>query len=762
MRRKDPARVILIVGGALVGALALVVAIGAAYIAAIANKVPPLKDMKVTTYGLASTVYDANGAELGMIKSTILRQPVSSTAMPASLRHATVAIEDHSFYQHGAIDYLSLFRAALTDLTSGRTLQGGSTITMQLVRNIYPAVGDERSFSRKIKEAVVAWRFEKAHTKLWILTDYLNTVPYGTVGGQTAEGVEAASRMFFNQPASRDTLAQAALLAGLPQAPTEYNPFFHPAAALARRNQVLAAMAKYGYISLARAAAAEGKPLGVVPNDYYKNFHQSYFLDYITQELRSHYGEGLLAAGDLKIYTTIDPHLGSLAKGAINGVLNQPGDPAAALVSENPNNGYVDTMAQSGSYAQSQYSLATEAQRQPGSTFKAIVLADALSRGIDPFSTTYFSHTLEPGWLSTAPTYRVAIDSGGSLNAPLNLDAALVASDNTVFAQLAADLGEDSVTHMAYELGVTTHLDSYPAEALGGLTVGVTPLEMANVYATLADGGWRNKQITITKVVFPDGHVDSSWGKPHRTKVLSTAAAAVETEILQHNVEYGTATLSAVSCPSAAKTGTTSGLVDAWLDGFTPNRATVVWMGYPQANVSMTDVHGQPQYGGLLPAQIWHNFMSQVATPPCAQFINPASVPMTYAPFSGRYQQLGFASRGTPNTGTVGGAGTNGAVGAPGTRGGPPGTGTAAAQGGAGAAAPPPAHTNTPATTPPAASTPPATAPATNGGAGGSTAPATATPPTTTPATSTPSTSTPTSGGAPNTGGATVPPSGGR
>jgi penicillin-binding protein 1A len=728
VRRKDPARAILIAGGAIFCVIAVIVGAGFAYITSIANKVPPLSDLKVTTYGIASTVYDAEGHELGLIKSTILRQPVTEAEMPGYLRDATISIEDHNYYQHGAIDYLSLIRAAITDLTSGRTLQGGSTITMQLVRNLYPAVGDERSFSRKIKEAKVAEEFEAKHSKLWILTDYLNTVPYGTVGGQTAEGVQAASWMFFDHPAYDNTLAQSALLAGLPQAPTAYNPFYHPSAALARRNEVLAAMATYHYITPARASEAESKPLGVQPNTFYKDFHESYFIDFITQELRAKYGEKVLAAGDLKVYTTINPHLGSLAKNAITGVLDLPGDPSAALVSEDPHNGYVDTMGQSGSYAQSQYNLATQAQRQPGSTFKAIVLADALAHGIDPFTTTYLSHTLEPGWLPSVPTYTVSIDGGGSLNAPLNLDQALVASDNTVFAQLAADLGEQSVTQMAYAMGVVKGtLHSYPAEALGGLTIGVTPLEMANVYSTIADGGWRNKQITIRKVVFASGRVDRSWGIPHRTKVLSTAATAVETEILQHNVQYGTATLSAIGCPTAAKTGTTSGLVDAWLDGFTPNRTTVVWMGYEKANISMTDVHGAAQFGGLLPAQIWHDYMNQVVTAPCAQFANPASVPMTYVPFTGHYEEAGLAQRIPVSTGPSGPTGATGKSGKKHSNG--------------GANAPPPTGHHHPTTTTPATTTPATTTPATTTPA--TTTPATTTPATTTPATTTPATTTP-------------------
>ena len=243
---------------------------------------------------------------------------------------------------------------------------------------------------------------------------------------------------------------------------------------------------------------------------------------------------------------------------------------------------------------------------------------------------------------------------------------------------------------------------------------------MANVYSTIADGGWRNKQITIRKVVFPGGRVDASWGVPHRTKVLSTAATSVETEILQHNVQYGTATGSAIGCPTAAKTGTTSGLVDAWLDGFTPNRATVVWMGYPKANISMTDVHGQAQFGGLLPADIWHDFMSAVVTPPCTPLPDPTADPMTYVPFTGKFEESGLQSYVPKSTGPSGPTGASG-------------TGGASAPGGLPhhhAVATTPA-TTTPATTTPATTTPANTTPATNtpagAGAGGAAAPTTTT-----------------------------------
>src|SRR5207244_3005339 len=260
-------------------------------------------------------------------------------------------------------------------------------------------------------------------------------------------------------------------------------------------------------------------------------------------------------------------------------------------------------------------------------------------------STFYLSHTLEPGWLPAYPGYEVKTFEGSSLDQEMSLVTATLHSDNTVYAQLAADLGESTITEMARKMGVVSPLHSYAAEALGGLTLGVTPLEMANVFATLADGGWRNTPIAITKVVFADGRVDSNWGKPHRVKVLSEGITAEETHILEQNVQSGTATRSAITCPTAAKTGTTSELIDAWLDGYTPNYSTVVWMGYPNKRLAMTDVHGEPQQGGYLPAEIWHAYMSAVtAGKSCVPF-RAAKADVPYKPFFGKYATAGRTRR---------------------------------------------------------------------------------------------------------------------
>ena len=628
----------------IIGAIAAV-----GYVLHIAQSAPALETLRPLVGGGSSQVFAADGTRLGFIQADQLRTPVSWSEIPTNLKNATIAIEDQRFYRNDGVDLTGIFRSAVKDLTNGAALQGGSTITMQLVRNLYLG-GDQHTLKQKIIEAKLAIDYNEHHSKHSILTSYLNSVPYGTIGGQTAIGVQAAARIFFDKPASQLDLEQAALLAGLPQAPSQYNPFLDSSAARERRNEVLSKMAQLHYISGAQASAAKAAPLEVEHGNYYSQRSEPFFFEYVREQLIHRYGKRTVEGGGLKVYTTIDLNMQRKARKAILEILNQPEDPASAIVTINPANGDIEAMAESENYKQSQYNLAADGHRQPGSTFKAIDLADALSRGIDPNSTYYESHTLEPGWLAAEPNYKVETFEGTSLNKSISLVNATLTSDNTVYAQLAADLGEKTVTEMAYKMGVTTHLSSFPAEALGGLTLGVTPLEMAVVYATLADGGWRNSPIAITKVVFPDGHVDSSWGTPHRVKVLSNGITAEETSILHDNVLSGTATRSAINCPTAAKTGTTSELVDAWLDGYTPNYSTVVWMGYPNKRVSMTDVHGEPQQGGYLPAEIWHDYMSAVTEgQKCAEF-PPATEPLSYQPFFGKFESTGLESHANENS----------------------------------------------------------------------------------------------------------------
>jgi penicillin-binding protein 1A len=638
--RAGPARIILISGGVFAVAIIIGVVGAVGYVLNVAQSAPAIQNLRPILTGGSSQVFAADGTRLGYIQSDVLRSPVSWSQMPADLKNATVAIEDQRFYKHNGVDPTGIFRAALKDITNGAALQGGSTITMQLVRNLYLG-GDQHTIKQKIIEAKLALEYEKRHSKHSILTSYMNSVPYGTVGGQTAIGVQAAARIFFDKPASQLNLQQSALLAGLPQAPSQYNPFRDAGVARERRNEVLAKMAELHYISGSQATAAKDSPLEVKRGYYYSQRKENFFFEYVRQELIDRYGASSVAQGGLRVYTTINLKMQGLARKAIAEVLNQPEDPASAIVTINPTNGDIEAMAESQAYDQSQYNLASQGHRQPGSTFKAIVLADALSRGIDPNSTVYNSHTLAPGWLPGYPTYGVKT-FGGEQNGTINLVQATVKSDNTVYAQLAADLGESTVTEMARKMGVVSPLHSYAAEALGGLELGVTPLEMADVYATLADGGWRNSPIAITKVAFADGHVDNNWGKPHRVKVLSEAVTAEETNILHQNVLGGTAVRSAINCPTAAKTGTTSELVDAWLDGFNSEYSTAVWMGYPTKRVPMTSVHGEPQQGGALPAVIWHDYMSAVTQgKPCAPLNTSSTESLSFQPFFGKFATTG-------------------------------------------------------------------------------------------------------------------------
>jgi penicillin-binding protein 1A len=644
--RSGGTRGLLITIGVLLAAMVVGAFAAVGYVTHVVNTTPKLAGLHARVGGGTSQVFASDETPLGFIQSDELRTPVTWSEIPENLKNATVAIEDQRFYRDDGIDVTGIFRAAVKDLVNGQALQGASTITMQLVRNLYLG-GDERTLKQKIAEAKLAIEYNEVHSKRSILNSYLNDVAYGTVGGQTMIGVAAAARIFFDKPVSRLNLEQSALLAGLPQAPSEYNPLLDPASARERRNEVLSKMAELHYISRAAASAAQADPLETRRGYYYSERKERFFFEYVRAQLIHRYGAKTVEQGGLKVYTTIDLNMQRLARKAIAQVLNEPGDPASAIVTLNPANGDIEAMAESKRYEESQYNLASDGHRQPGSTFKAIDLADALSRGIDPDTTDYVSKTLQPGWLAGYPSYEVKTFEGTSLNKPINLVQATLASDNTVYAQLAADLGEETVTQTAYKMGVTTHLSSFPAEALGGLTLGVTPLEMADVYATLADGGWRNSPIAITKVVFPDGRVDSNWGAPHRVKVLSEGVTAKETEILHDNVLAGTAGRSAIDCPTAAKTGTTSELVDAWLDGYTPKYSTVVWMGYPNKRVSMTDVHGEPQQGGYLPAEIWHAYMAAVTEgQPCVPFPAPKEA-LSYQPFYGKYASTGLAQAGS-------------------------------------------------------------------------------------------------------------------
>ncbi len=626
-QRGGAGRVIIITVSVLIAGAVIAGLSAVGYVVGIANSAPELKTLKPQDPGRLSRVYAADGQPLGIIQNDVLRIPIASTKMPKNVRDATVAIEDERFYDHRGVDFEGVIRAAFKNASSGKALQGGSTLTMQLIRTLYTG-NREKSFERKVREAKLAEELENVHTgrvgKDWILTKYLNSVPYGTNGGQQAIGIEAASRAYFDKRASKLTLSEAALLAGLPQAPSDYNPFRAEAAAIARRNQVLRKMADLGSISERRAARAIAEPLELKPSGYFRQKRESFFFDYVTDKLIEDYGVKPVRSGGLRVTTTLDLDLQKKARKAIADNLSFSGAPSSAIVSINPKNGYIRAMASSARYTNSQYNLAADGKRQPGSAFKIMALVAAVREGIDPAQRSYPS-----GPINLGPKYEnVTINcyGGRCRGGSQNLVTGTLNSDNTVYIRLALDLGPMKVKKAAQDLGITSSLQGYPSETLGGLERCCSPLEMANAYATIANGGWRNAPKAITKVEFPDGEVDD-LSKPRRKKVFSEAAMYEVTKILEMNISKpGTGGRARTGCPVGGKTGTTDKNSDAWFVGFSPRLATSVWVGFPKGRIPMGPLfNGANVDGGTFPAQIWGQYMKRAARGFCGDFKKPAT-----------------------------------------------------------------------------------------------------------------------------------------
>jgi penicillin-binding protein 1A len=627
----------------LVSALVVLLALAAAGGITGAATVGPRCDLdrlRPVEIGENSFVYAADGSLLGSIPAEKNRQPVALNRISKWMRLATIAIEDRRFYEHSGIDLEGIARALAADVRAGKVVEGGSTITQQLVRNLY--ISREVTFERKLIEACLAVRLNNRRSKQWILENYLNTVYYGN----HAYGVQAAAQTYFSKPAWKLTLGQAALLAGLTQAPSVYDPLNKPASALRRRDQVLQAMLTNGDITERQYHAAVGdRQLHLRPGKVYTRIREPYFFSYVREQLITQYGANTVRSGGLRVYTTIDRRFQQQARNAILRTLPYRDDPAAAIVSINPANGAIRAMAAvTPGKRGNQFNLASQARRQAGSTFKTFVLSAAVAEGVEPDSTYYDSEffvyqpdpALKPWEVSTYDrSYLGTVD----------IARATLSSDNTVFAQLTLDLGPEKVAAMAHRLGVRSNLktkEGVYVPSLGLGSAGVSPLDMASAYATLAAGGIYSEPMAIRKVVLPGGAVDtdSGWGTPQRRRVVADWVADEVTEILEDNMTQGTGTGASVffNRPAAGKTGTTDDHTDAWFCGYTPTLSTTVWVGYPQAQIPMENVHGISVAGGTFPATIWNMFMrSAIGRTEPVEFPEPRSEP-EWRPFdSGQY-----------------------------------------------------------------------------------------------------------------------------
>ena len=594
---------------------------------------PTLDAIKARQIGANSSVYDGTGASLGVLASEENRQPVASDAISPWMKQATVAIEDRRFYDHSGVDARGIVRAALRNIAAGRVVQGGSTLTQQLISQIY--ITKERTFDRKLREALLAMQLEQRFTKDEILTAYLNTVFYGN----NAYGVEAASQTYFAKTAEELTLAEAALLAGLPQLPSYYDPYANPDAALERRRQVLAAMRETGDITAKQEAKANAAPLELKRGRVYGKVRESFFVRYVADELASDpdFGDAAVRAGGLRIETTLDPRLQSQARAAMKSILKTPGDPDAAIVAIRPKTGEIVAMASTRYFRKDQFDLASQGRRQPGSTFKTFTLATAVEQGIDPRATRYMSAPFSWQPDPESPVWQVGT-AGGDYGGGVTLENATLASDNTVYAQLAIDVGPDNIADMARRLGVRrSELVPVPSITLG--SSGVSPLEMATAYATLANGGVYNPPTAVKAVKDADGNV--LVGRRDRSvRVIQDGVAAEVTRILGENMYAGTGTGARTSDgrPQAGKTGTTDDHTDAWFCGYTPDLAACVWIGYPDETKPLYNIEGVGAVSGpTLPADIWHLFMdAALADVPAREFRAPRQ-PVEWASFTSQF-----------------------------------------------------------------------------------------------------------------------------
>ncbi|MCL2503278.1 MAG: PBP1A family penicillin-binding protein [Coriobacteriia bacterium] len=602
-RRKRSQRKIIAleITGALVLSVLLVILMSASAVAATVQHW--LKDLPdagapgAFDVAEATEIYSADNkllARLYLENRTVV--PLSKIS--TDLADAIVAIEDERFYQHNGIDIHGLGRAVVVNLRDGFGEEGASTITQQYVRNtILLDEATEISLGRKVREAYLAMELEKRCEKEEILELYLNAIYFGA----GAHGAEAASKTYFSKHADELTLAEAALLAGLPQQPLRLDPFQYPDRAVARRNLVLGSMLKNGYITQAEHDEARDTPLELEktadPEDGIYRAH--FYVAHVKKLLQSEFGKDIVFGGGLRVYTTLDTRLQGLAEDAVKSRL--PSGPEAALVSLDPSNGYVKALVGGRDYSTNKFNLATQGRRQPGSSFKTFALVTALEEGMPP---SYMIDGSSPALIPTRPRPWRVSNSEGSSRGAMSLDAATRASVNTVYARLSWGLGAEKIAATANKMGIESKLEPYPSIALGAQNV--TPLEMASAYGTLATNGLHVDPVFVTKIVDSRGKTVYT-NQTKGTQALDPSVAYAATKVLKGVITGGTARRAAIGRPAAGKTGTSQSNRDVWFVGYTPQLVTSVWVGYPTERTII--VRGARAFGGTVCAPIWAAFM---------------------------------------------------------------------------------------------------------------------------------------------------------
>jgi penicillin-binding protein 1A len=547
----------------------------------------------------------ADGTPLGFVPTALNREPVRLRRMGHWLPVATVAIEDRRFWQHGAVDPMGIVRSATADLTSHHVVQGASTLTQQLVRNRY-LDGEDMTLSRKLTEVCLAAQLFRHLSRHQILEAYLNSVAYG----HHARGAQAAAWTYFSRSASRLTLTQAALLAGLPQAPSRDDPIVHPAAARARRNEVLTGLHEQGDLSTARYRRARRAPLHLHPGSRYRGVRSGPFFAAARSELDRRLGRDLVRHGGLRVTTTLDLQLQRAAQHAIGHWISEPGQPAAALVAIDPRTGDVRALAtRAPGVSRLDFGLATQSRRQAGSAFKVFTLAAALEHGIrlrsvwnGPPSLTIPDRRCL-GANGPWQVHNFADETAGTMD----LVQGIAHSVNTIFAQVTLRVGPERVVDVARRMGIRSPLTPVCSITLG--PEGVSPLELTDAFATIAADGVHHAPELLRRVTGHKGRTVPLAVRPG-TRALAPGIAHRLTYALSAVIHGGTGTAADPGRPAAGKTGTAENSADAWFCGYVPQLAACVWVGHPQAETPMSTLAGfSPVVGGSVPARIWHDFM---------------------------------------------------------------------------------------------------------------------------------------------------------
>jgi membrane peptidoglycan carboxypeptidase len=616
------------------------------------EKEPPLLQ---TSFFCSAEVTSGCNADnsIAQLSGSEDRIAVTYDQLPPTLVQAVLAAEDRTFYDHGGVDPVGIVRALWANLRSDSVQQGGSTITQQYVKNVY--LSQERTITRKVKEAALAVKLERELPKQEILTRYLNTIYFG----RGAYGVEAASRAYFGTSVGALTLPEAAYLAGLIRSPETADAQLPPddakfgtnrATAVQRRNSVLKAMVETGDIT--QAQYDEYSVLGwddVLPRSTKANYgrvaHPEWGTDYVVDYVRhwlvndGGFTDAEVYGGGLRVYTTLDMNNQEAAVDAVNSTLDQPGDPAGALVSID-DQGAVRAMVggrdYNGDSPYAKVNLAVGAEgggggRQPGSSFKMFTLTEAMNQGI-PLNKTYNAPaSLTIPKADGGKDWKVGNYGDAGLGT-LDIVQATMKSSNTAYAQIMLEVGPENVAALAHRMGITSELDAVPALTLG--TSDVSVLDMASAYSTLADGGEHRPPFIVSKVTDAKGNVLYEH-QVKGDKVLDDKVAEEVNYTLNQVVEGGTATGAKISQPAAGKTGTTENYRDAWFVGYTCKLTAAVWLGYPDLDANgqtryMKSVHGKSVTGGSFPATIWRKYMEKatVGLDSCP-FPKPSLAPYT-------------------------------------------------------------------------------------------------------------------------------------